>query len=112
MERANEDSHLEGLKVVPPQDVEQIRADKLNNETAGKAGIKKRMGSLETCANLVLAQVGWEDRAKILRCEGSEEASLIRGWGGLGVRETSWRCGDLRRGPRVDRVGSVFFLSM
>ena len=42
MERANEDSQLEGLKVLPPQDVEQVGVDKLHNETASQAGIKKR----------------------------------------------------------------------
>ena len=30
--------------------------------------------------NLVIAKVGWEERVKILQCEGSEEASLPRGW--------------------------------
>ena len=49
MERANEDSQLEGLKVLPPQEVEQIGADMLNNETVpAKAGMKRRMGSLGT----------------------------------------------------------------
>ena len=32
VERANEDSQLEGLKVLRPQDVEPIGADKLNSE--------------------------------------------------------------------------------
>ena len=38
----------EGLKVFPLQDVEQIGADKLNHETAGKTGTKIRLGSLGT----------------------------------------------------------------
>ena len=63
---------------------EQIVADMLNNENAGKAGLKRRMGWVlwEPCANLALAQVDWEERVKILRCEVSEEASLPRGWRG------------------------------
>ena len=52
MERANEDSELEGLEVLPLQDVEQIGPDMVNNQTAGKAGIKKRMVSRGTlCAS-------------------------------------------------------------
>ena len=62
VERANEDSHLEGLKGHPAQDVEQIRADMLGNETAGKAGMKRRTGTVRT---LSLPQVGLEQRVKI-----------------------------------------------
>ena len=74
MERTNEDCQLEGLKVLPSQDVEQFGADKLNNETAGKTGVKKRTGSPGTLR---------EPRACLSRLGGAcEEASLPRGWRG------------------------------
>ena len=46
--KTSENSQPEGLKVFPLQDVEQIGADKLNHETAGKTGTKIRLGSLGT----------------------------------------------------------------
>ena len=93
MGRANEDSQQEGVKVVQPQDADQIGADMLDNETAGKACMKRRMGSLETSCE-PRAHVGWEGRVKIFRCEVSEEAaSRLES---LSARETWWRCGDLR----------------
>ena len=82
VERANEDPQLEGLEVLPLQDVEQIGRDMVNNHTAGKAGIKKRMVSRGTlCASRACLR-RLEERVKILRCEVSEEASLPRGWRG------------------------------
>ena len=33
VKRTNENSQLEGLRICPPQDVEQIGAEKLNNES-------------------------------------------------------------------------------
>ena len=76
--RANEDSQLEGLEVLPPQDVEQIGADMFKNEIAGKAGMNRRMGSQGTLCE-PRDCLSW---VKILRCEGSEEACLPRGWKG------------------------------
>ena len=68
MERTKEDFQLEGLKVLPLQDVEQIGADTLNDEKPpARLGSRGRV-LREPCANLVLAQVGRETRAKILRC--------------------------------------------
>ena len=74
VERTNEDCQLEGLKVLPSQDVEQFGADKLNNETAGKTGVKKRTGSPGTMR---------EPRACLSRLGvACEEGSLPRGWRG------------------------------
>ena len=44
VEGTYDDSRLEDLKVLLLQGIEHFGADKFNNETAGKTGVKKRMG--------------------------------------------------------------------